>query len=113
MFDILMLTEGLSENTTLTKEEKIELFAGFFEPFFNEHWKKLSKRHHYMFKLFCHLEKIGYHKFELIAKAFNSFAKSTALSNIYLIVKMRRHGKELLGFFISERDFCFFDKRRS
>ena len=90
-----MLAEALSVNKSLTEGDKKEMFALVVEPRFAESWKKRSKSHHLMLKLFTYMNKTGCFEFEMISKSFNAFASSNNLSNLHLIVKMYRVGKQL------------------
>ena len=106
-----MLAEGLSVNKSLTDGDKKEMFALVVEPKFAESWKKRSKSHHLMLKLFTYMNKIGCFEFEMISKSFNAFAVSNNLSNLHLMVKMYRVGKELESWLRRTRSSGFSVKR--
>lgn len=103
MEEYLAVTEALSVNQSLSPQERLELFVEVLEPGWLRHWKQLEHSHSRLLKLFLYLDRLGGHKLEIISKAFNAMARRDKISNLELIVRTLRFGRQLQGGLTSVR----------
>ena len=91
----MYLMEGLAFNESLSREEKAELFVLLIEPELESCWKKVSKNHSILSKLFRHLDRMQCYHFQFISKVYNTLSERQSLGNLQLIVHLLRRGREL------------------